>query len=497
MPTPAVLHVTSLPGGGVDRHIRDIARAGLRRHLVWHVSEEAQVIEVLGERRYYPLADSATTQGRAELSQWLRAQGVAALHVHSVSPAVRDRAEWAMYELGVKAIATLHDVLFLRADGFEPGAPAEPDRAWLAQTSTFLARAQERIAPSEYLADLARKHLHQQTVTVIANGSAAPKEAEVTRNPRAEYAAKPFKHVALVLGSIGPHKGARVIEETAALLQGTGLGIVIIGYLDAQVDPGWRGENLFIHGAYDDDEVAALARAYRAELALFPNQVAESFSYALSDVWQAGLPAVVAPDGALRERVGRFGGWLLPEGFAAEDVAQALDELLRGKRKDELTQVKLALQSHNPDRIPPLEAMARSLDALYARFGIEPSATLDPTSPPAQELLAKNLDGALFRQELARVADELAQLKRGLEAERATASAYKGEASEWMKKLEADVATLQVQLTTEVEARRAEGQRAGELANEVADLSRHKAAFDLLPRYLRSLLLRKVDRARG
>ena len=46
MSSCAVLHITSLLGGGVDRHVRDIARAAPSRHLVWHACDEADVIEV-------------------------------------------------------------------------------------------------------------------------------------------------------------------------------------------------------------------------------------------------------------------------------------------------------------------------------------------------------------------------------------------------------------------------------------------------------------------
>ena len=46
MHSGSVLHVTSLPGGGVDRHIRDIARTVARHHLIWHTAATADVIEM-------------------------------------------------------------------------------------------------------------------------------------------------------------------------------------------------------------------------------------------------------------------------------------------------------------------------------------------------------------------------------------------------------------------------------------------------------------------
>ena len=483
-----VLHVTSLLGGGVDRHIRDIARAGSRDHLVWHASGHAEVIEEPTTHRYFPL-DPAVAMGDS-LAGWMRSRGVGIVHAHSVSEAARARATWAARALGVPLIATLHDVLFLRSDGLEPGAPRAPDPHWLAKTGEFLAGAAARIAPSDYIAGLARDNLPGQEIAVLPNGSPPPEPARALQ-PRADFAAAGLRDIAVVLGAVGPHKGARVLEEAARLLEGSDAAIVVIGYVDAQVDPGWRLPHLYIHGAYNDDQVPSLVRAYGARVALFPNQAPESFSYALSDLWSAGLPALVPPEGALAERVTRHGGgWLLPQGFMARDVAEAVRGILSPARAAELDRVKSALSRPDADRVPTLEAMTRSLGALYARHGIEPSGPVDTQSAPAQELLAKSLDGALFRQELARVADELAQLKAGLERERADAARNAGEAREWIAKLEGDVAALQADLATEVAERR-------RLGEENAQLAIHKEALDLLPRIIRGRLLKKILDARG
>jgi glycosyltransferase involved in cell wall biosynthesis len=483
----SVLHVAPLLGGGVDRHIRDIARGVPRAHLFWHVADAAEVIEDPRARRYFPLADGAMNES---LAGWLRGRGVGVVHAHAVDKASRARATWAAEALGAPIIATLHDVLFLRREGLEPGAPRDADPAWLAGTSAFLAGAAARIAPSEYLAALAREHLPGQEIAVVPNGSPPPAPSS-PRMPNADYAARALDRVAIVMGAIGPHKGARVLEQAADLLEGTRVGIVVIGYVDAQVDPGWRGPNLYIHGAYDDDQVAALVRAYRGEVALFPNQAPESFSYALSDLWQAGLPAIVPPEGALAERVRRHGaGWLLPEGFGAREVADALQRILSPAAAGELARVKSVLLLADSGRVPPLDAMTRSLDALYARFGLDAGAPVDTQSAPAQELLARNLDGALFRQELARVADELAQVKAGLALEREGAERFAREAREWIAKLERDVADLKASLEAEVNERR-------RLGEENARLSIHEQALALLPRIIRSRLLKKVIDGRG
>lgn len=489
MRPPAVLHVTSVLGGGVDRHVRDIARASQERHVIWHTADGADVIEVAGGNEPVALDPESIDRDGATLAAWLRSQRVGLVHLHSVSEAGRTRAAWAATALGVATIVTLHDILFLRANGFEPGAGAQADPAWLARTAPFLRNAAAVIAPSEYIARLARENVPGLEVTIVPNGSnGAPASATVTVRP--EFLARRPAHVAAVLGAIGPHKGSAILDGLSANLEGTGIAVVIVGYLDMQVIPGWRGRHVFVHGAYGDDEVGALIRGYGAEIALFPNQVPESFSYALSDAWNAGLPALVPREGALGERVERYGGgWLLPEGFGVAQVASELRRIFSPAGASERARVKSRLSTPDPGRVPSLEEMTRSLDALYERFGIDPAAPAGAT-PGLSALLAKNLDGALFRQELVRLADEFVQLRTALEHERGEAARFKSEATQWIAKLEADIAAVQADVSREVEARRALGQ-------ENVQLQIHKDAFDLLPEVIRKMLLKKILNARS
>src|SRR5258705_9753720 len=76
-----VLHITSLLGGGVDRHVRDIARSAPGRHVVWHASEAADVIEVPGTDELLPLDAAAIHRDPPRLGEWLRAHEVGVVHV--------------------------------------------------------------------------------------------------------------------------------------------------------------------------------------------------------------------------------------------------------------------------------------------------------------------------------------------------------------------------------------------------------------------------------
>jgi hypothetical protein len=491
MQPSAVLHIASLHGGGVDRHLRDIARTVPRAHLLWHVSPRADVLELPAPRRFLPLDPQALEREPEALDRFLRQERVGLVHAHAMTREARERAARTARGMKLAIVATLHDVLFLRPDGLDPQAPRAPDPAWLAETSAFLRESAAVLAPSDYIASLARDRIPGLEVQVIANGSPPRGAAASSAEPRAEFAARRPRHVVAVLGAIGPHKGSAVLDALGPLLAAHGIAIVVIGYLDAQVPPGWRREGLFVHGAYQDGEVPALLRAYGARLALFPNRVPESFSYALSDLWDAGLAVLVPPEGALAERVRRHGGgWLLPEGAGADAIAAELRRRLDPANEEALARVESDLARADDARVPRLDTMARSLDALYARFAIDPALPVDAQAPNVQALLAKNLDGALFREEVARLADELVQLRDGLEAERAKAREFATEARAWIAKLEEDIARINAELAKEVEARR-------RFAEENAQLRDSRAALELLPALLRRLLLKKVRDARG
>ncbi len=481
----AVLHVTSVPGGGVDRHVRDLVRGCPRGHLVWHAGADADVIEVAGEPRYLPLDRAAFERDPGALAAWLRARGVGLVHLHSMARAVRSRANWAAAALASPTVVTLHDVLFLRADGFEPGAPRTAEPAWLEEVAPVLRHASAVLAPSRFIADLAEVNLPGLHIKVVPNGTRCAERAPLPA--RVEFERARPRRVIAALGALGPHKGSRLLEALAARLPGTDVGLVVIGYTDAQAWPGWFDDALFIHGPYAEEDAGALLAAYRAEAVLFPNTVPESFSYALSDAWAAGVPAIVPPEGALAERVRRHGGgWVLPEGFGVDSMMARIEWLGTEAGKAEAARVKSGLAHHDPQRLPSIDGMTSALEDLYRKHGVDPAAPVDALALPAQSLIATQLDSGLFRRELLFFAEELARMREGPDAERRAAREFELEARGWIAKLEQDVGELQSQLRIEVARRQALEQA------PLAGSLRHRLGT-LAPAWLRRVLGKGTD----
>lgn len=481
---PTILHVTALFGGGVDRHLRDIAHSVPGRHLVWAAGDAGETVTLPGSPPF--ALDRARLAGG--LVAALRQAGIGLVHLHASALPARQRASAFAGDLGVPLVVTLHDVLFLGPDAFDQ-AETVPDAAYLAETAKVLRSAAAVLAPSAFIADLAVRHIPGLEVAVVPNGS-APSASAAPLEARAAFQRERPAHVVAVVGAIGPHKGAGLLEDLAPQLP-PDTALVVIGYLDRQLHPGWRiPGKLFVHGAFDDAAVPALLAAYGAKLVLFPNRAPESFSYTLSDVWAAGVPVLAAPSGALGERLrAHGGGWLLPEGFGPREVAEAIARHLSAEEAQEVQRVRSRLAQPDPGRNPPLDAMARTLEALYRRFALDPSSADPQDTEALAALAAANLDGTLFRQELVRLADEYAQAQEALRDTRAEAAAFEAKAHAWQAKLERDVAELQAAVQARLEER-------GQLNDRVEALEAVRAAFDLLPAIVRRLLLRKVHARR-
>jgi len=486
MSPSAVLHVMSPLGGGVDRHVRDVVAAVARPQVLWHVGERAEVVEGAGqERRYLPIDPARIDASPQEFVRWMKGLGIGLVHLHTVVKAPRRRAEWIARELGVPLLVTLHDVLFLRRDAFDFDAP-QADRAWTGEVEPVLRQARAVLAPSTYVADLAARTFKGLAVDVVPNGLEPPEASRAVPTARPEFLASKPDRVVAVLGAIGAHKGAELLRELPAHLEGSGIGVVVIGYLDQQIYPGWQVRpHLYVHGPYHPADTAALLHAYGAELVLFPNKVPESFSYALSEAWDAKLPVLAGTGGAIGERVARHGGgWLLPEGFGEREVAAELKRLLSPASEEDLARVKSSLIPPDAARVPTLASMAESLDAYYRRYapaGAQPAA--DPAAIDA--LLAPSLDSSLFRAELAHLADLCDS--SGSDSKRVRE--WETEARRWIEKLEGDVSTLQEELRREFDERQ-------RLARELAAAQAVAGVANRLPEFVKRILAR-LSRARG
>ena len=129
-----------------------------------------------------------------------------------------------------------------------------------------------------------------------------------------------------VIGAIGVEKGFEVLLGCVrdARARRLPIAFTVVGFT-ADDERLMAAGPAFVTGEYNEEEAVALIRAQAAQIAFIPSVWPETWCFALSRAWQAGLGAAVFDLGAQAERVRATGrGWLLPLGLAPRGINDAL-----------------------------------------------------------------------------------------------------------------------------------------------------------------------------
>jgi GT2 family glycosyltransferase/glycosyltransferase involved in cell wall biosynthesis len=394
-PTRGVLHVLHDHGGGTETHARALI-AALRHHwrhcLAIAVGDDWQVEE---HRADGTVVTYAFTRGQDEpWEAFLRGLcatfGIALMHLHNLSRCREGLLE-AVPRLGLPYGYTVHDlnfacptITFAAPDGMYCGAETDVERCnaclhaqpdfraidvadWRARHAALAAHAAFLVAPSRWAADTFARYFPGAAPHVVPHADRKP-EARSTGTRTAVLLPGDDVPTVAVLGAVGPDKGARRIERLAKLAgeRKAPVRFVVIGYLDVQHAP-WQGSDarLTVHGRYLPGDLADLLAHYRVALVLFPSAGPETFSYTLSETWNAGRAALVPPFGALAERVGTTGAGFVMSQDEWRDEAAMLDRilaLLAPSGRAAMDAARTAARGIEPR---PVEDMAGRTSALY------------------------------------------------------------------------------------------------------------------------------------
>ncbi len=384
-PLPRLLFISHDLGGGVDRHIRDLAQ--------WLESKA----EVLVLR---PDGDDGLTlnwQRRSEdaslnfqrqkdfprLRSLLRALRISRVHIQHLL-GIADVAQQIVDALNVPYYLTVHDffpicprITLMHSAGHFCDQPPEAEcnrclamdrRArsrdivtWRAEQERWLRGAARVLVPSH---DTAARIQHVwSTLTVWVAGhdqfNSATECNSFTVNKK-EFN-KPLRII--VLGQLSIAKGLNVLVECAqdAAQRQLPLEFHLLGE-PLQPVPSSAEIPLFIHGAYLETELAARLHFLAPHLAWFPAQCPETWSYTLSAALAAGLPVVAPKIGAFIERLAmRADAMLLPLDLSAAAINERLLQIVSSSqlRADALTadwQLKNNNFFYEMDYLPPRSA---------------------------------------------------------------------------------------------------------------------------------------------
>ena len=191
--------------------------------------------------------------------------------------------------------------------------------ALLAHSAAGLAAAEVVIAPSADAA--ARVHRHFPGVRPVVQ----PWEDDSVLPPYGAGPANPTRHVC-VIGAIGLEKGYDVLLACVRDARRRDLPIrfTVVGYTSDDERLMAAGP-VFVTGEYRDADAVALIRAQAADLSFLPSVWPETWCFALSRAWQAGLQVAAFDLGGPAERLrATRRGWLLPLGLPPAAVNDAL-----------------------------------------------------------------------------------------------------------------------------------------------------------------------------
>lgn len=331
---PVVLAVLHDRAGGTVRHVRELAQFLQGKALFLMLSPAAGGVVVLRraeEKEAFELAFRINDQ-MEELVQALRQLGVVHVHYQHLlgqSEAILDLPA----RLGTAHDFTAHDFYtycknisltgidnryIVPPRAGECGCCEPTDTApyagtvaqWRHRNALLLNNARHVLAPSQDTASRIAGFVPGARVQAVAHTDMPAQLPPPTARTLAATA--PLKIV--VLGAMSAIKGADVLEAVAieAAKRGAPVEFHLLGYgyRSLQTQPRAR---LTVHGGYKEEELPALLDWLQPDLAWFPAQWPETYSYTLSACLAAGLP-IVAPDiGAFPERLaGRDWSWVMP-----------------------------------------------------------------------------------------------------------------------------------------------------------------------------------------
>ncbi len=183
-------------------------------------------------------------------------------------------------------------------------------------SARMLAAAEQVLTPSADAAARLQRHFPAITPLIVAGDEV---RAPWGRQARAD------RLVVAVVGAITARKGLDVLLDCArdAAARGLDLEFALVGFSEddaALIETG----HVRITGLFDEDECQGLIARQRAALGFVPSVWPETWCFALSHLWQAGLPTVAFDLGAQGERVRAAGGLVLPVALPAGRINDAL-----------------------------------------------------------------------------------------------------------------------------------------------------------------------------
>lgn len=190
---------------------------------------------------------------------------------------------------------------------------------WRAHWGKFLENANALLAQHQSVADILQR-AYPALVGVVSIQSVDPVRPWPPLPPLPPDA--PF--VVGIPGNINAHKGAKLVEDVARLIEQQEIEgkIVVIGRLESD----FHSPVLHVCGQYTRDELPALMQKYAITVGFIPTICAETYCYTADEIMELGLPLVCLDRGAQGAKARRYEKGSVVNAVDARECLAALRE---------------------------------------------------------------------------------------------------------------------------------------------------------------------------
>lgn len=372
-------HLDIGAGGGTTKHVHALAEQGEYNYVILYPSPDQEVImEIhqggkLWKLRRIRIKITDTKRIKQLLELLGEALEIRTIHVHHLLGWGSETLA-SVLDLKEYTILSFHDLYLTNAS---PAFFMDPSTKNLTVSSAkYKAKMKElfervdlRIAPSKYVAEhFTREFDLEKEIEVIPHGIKLPKRrlrfSNFKNNLNIAFLGIPVrsKGIDIFMQLIKEHKnqfnffivGTKQHDFYDYLKE-----FDLKEYVDFQIFP------------YEDGDPQRILQEHKIDLIILPSKVPESFSYALSESWQSGIPVVAFDIGAIGERIeDSKAGWAVTDINEMGILLQSLDKDRNAikEKYDKVAQLK----------VMTLEQMLARYQDIYAQAALQVDSSNEP-----------------------------------------------------------------------------------------------------------------------
>lgn len=298
---PLIVCVLHVHGGGTQKHVEDLANAlyGKANVLAVQPTEQGKWwLYAPYQGEHFELFFESNQ--REELFVLLERLNVTSFHYHHLLGL--DEAFMTLaHRLGVPYDFTAHDFFTVDKKIHLPGDDLTIDKEKIRQFQGFLSGARRLFTPSVSAKTYLQAAYPELTFTAVSHPDTIIDDMPNPHIP--DIAQQPVQ--VLLIGALGPEKGADILEKAIAYVKQEQLPIHfhLLGYTYQSLK---SNAHISVYGAYEQDDLSTLITQINPHWIWFPTQTPETYSYTLSAAMAAGYPIISSDLGALPERLSDY-----------------------------------------------------------------------------------------------------------------------------------------------------------------------------------------------